>query len=297
MLNKQIIIRIVLIISLILIGACSSNNVENVSKQETAKETKTNTSQLNIEKLHKESKVIYELFVNNNYDEMVAYIDKVSDMEIDKRPSLEELDFFKNLSWALKYKNEGKLNDYIGTLAKTYYNGIPAELLEILNNEKMIAKKKLIELIDDRKLMEVVQGVGVWDGDPEFKALKNYAGALYTNTRDESAFNSYLSNIPENYNGILSDKINELVNSNKSGIAQEKDRQQEELLRNKTEKNSENPGGVRIGMSQEEVLTEGWGQPEDINRTTTSYGVSEQWVYPNYNYLYFEDGILTTIQN
>lgn len=55
--------------------------------------------------------------------------------------------------------------------------------------------------------------------------------------------------------------------------------------------------GVRIGMTQEQVLASSWGRPQKVNKTTTSYGVHEQWVYRGYNYLYFEDGILTTIQN
>lgn len=58
-----------------------------------------------------------------------------------------------------------------------------------------------------------------------------------------------------------------------------------------------NPKAVYIGMTKEEVLAEGWGRPIDINKTTTTYGVSEQWVYYDYKYLYFEDGILTTIQD
>lgn len=53
----------------------------------------------------------------------------------------------------------------------------------------------------------------------------------------------------------------------------------------------------KIGMTQEEVLASSWGKPKDINKTTTAYGTSEQWVYSNYNYLYFDDGILTSIQN
>jgi hypothetical protein len=57
------------------------------------------------------------------------------------------------------------------------------------------------------------------------------------------------------------------------------------------------PGGVFIGMSTEEVRTVGWGRPNSINRTTTAYGVREQWVYGGKNYLYFEDGFLKTIQN
>lgn len=52
---------------------------------------------------------------------------------------------------------------------------------------------------------------------------------------------------------------------------------------------------VKIGMSKYHV-TSAWGKPRNINRTITSYGTSEQWCYNNGNYLYFDDGILTSIQ-
>lgn len=54
--------------------------------------------------------------------------------------------------------------------------------------------------------------------------------------------------------------------------------------------------GVTIGMSQQDVLDSSWGKPRDVNRTVSAYGVREQWVYDG-GYLYFKDGILTTIQN
>lgn len=44
------------------------------------------------------------------------------------------------------------------------------------------------------------------------------------------------------------------------------------------------------------MCIESWGEPLDINTTTGSYGTHEQWVYGT-SYLYFENGILTTIQN
>ncbi|WP_291528600.1 hypothetical protein [Bacteroides sp. UBA939] len=53
---------------------------------------------------------------------------------------------------------------------------------------------------------------------------------------------------------------------------------------------------VKIGMTTEECILS-WGKPEKVNTTTTSSNVHEQWIYPNDSYLYFEDGILTTIQN
>ncbi len=53
---------------------------------------------------------------------------------------------------------------------------------------------------------------------------------------------------------------------------------------------------IHIGMTKELVEFTKWGAPKDINRTTTANGTSEQWVYDDYKYLYFENGILTTIQ-
>jgi ribosomal protein L37E len=55
--------------------------------------------------------------------------------------------------------------------------------------------------------------------------------------------------------------------------------------------------GVTIGMTEEEVLASNWGKPKRINTTTRSSGVSAQWVYDGGGYLYFEDGVLRTIQN
>lgn len=53
---------------------------------------------------------------------------------------------------------------------------------------------------------------------------------------------------------------------------------------------------VRIGMTKE-MCEDSWGKPESINRTTNTYGTSEQWVYGGGNYLYFDNGKLTSIQN
>lgn len=55
--------------------------------------------------------------------------------------------------------------------------------------------------------------------------------------------------------------------------------------------------GVRLGMSKKTVMTKtNWGEPERINRTITSAGVREQWVYGG-AYLYFENGKLVAIQD
>jgi len=55
--------------------------------------------------------------------------------------------------------------------------------------------------------------------------------------------------------------------------------------------------GVWIGMTTQDVLHSSWGKPTRVNRSTYSFGVHEQWVYGSGNYLYFENGILKSIQN
>jgi len=56
------------------------------------------------------------------------------------------------------------------------------------------------------------------------------------------------------------------------------------------------PYEPQIGMTADDIINSTWGKPTDINTTTTEYSTSEQWVYSNYQYLYFDDGILTSIQ-
>ncbi|AXT11988.1 hypothetical protein [Bacillus velezensis] len=53
---------------------------------------------------------------------------------------------------------------------------------------------------------------------------------------------------------------------------------------------------IAIGMTKQEVIQlKDWGRPESIHKTTTASGINEQWVYGS-RYLYFDDGVLTTIQ-
>lgn len=79
-------------------------------------------------------------------------------------------------------------------------------------------------------------------------------------------------------------------------LAAQDKREKEERARVAAAKTQAKKGGVRIGMTQRQVLASSWGKPDDINRTITAAGTTEQWVYGG-AYLYFENGILATIQN
>jgi len=57
-------------------------------------------------------------------------------------------------------------------------------------------------------------------------------------------------------------------------------------------------GKIVLGMTQTMVQAS-WGPPSDINRSVGPWGVHEQWVYgdfPYSQYLYFENGVLSSWQ-
>lgn len=54
-------------------------------------------------------------------------------------------------------------------------------------------------------------------------------------------------------------------------------------------------GKVTVGMTKE-MCKIAWGKPEKVIETLTSGNKSEQWVFPK-NYLYFDNDILTAIQD
>ena len=61
------------------------------------------------------------------------------------------------------------------------------------------------------------------------------------------------------------------------------------------QKNYLKEGRIWIGATK--IMAElAWGKPKDVNRSTTSHGVNEQWVYDG-GFLYFKNGKLTAIQN
>jgi hypothetical protein len=55
-------------------------------------------------------------------------------------------------------------------------------------------------------------------------------------------------------------------------------------------------GQPKIGMTTDQVYSTCWGKPYRVNRTQTGTHTHDQFVYPSDRYLYFSDGILTSIQ-
>lgn len=61
-------------------------------------------------------------------------------------------------------------------------------------------------------------------------------------------------------------------------------------------------GQIYMGCSRD-LLIASWGQPRQVHRTVTEYGVHEQFVYGTYSrygspvFVYVKDGVVTSWQN
>lgn len=129
------------------------------------------------------------------------------------------------------------------------------------------------------------------------------------NNKEYSSAQTTLLKYKDLGNQTILDMYNSATNEIKRIEAEEKAKEEaerkakeEQEAREKAKKEAEEKArkkreGVRLGMSKQDVLDSSWGKPDHINKTTTRYGTHEQWVYGGGNYLYFEDGILTSIQN
>jgi hypothetical protein len=120
-----------------------------------------------------------------------------------------------------------------------------------------------------------------------FTSMKNYNLEEYTYAYD------IIKKIPNSYKGIYAEDIERA----KDQIKGKSDEITGEWVEQERKERVQNTV-PQIGMTKKEVINDtNWGKPEDIKRTTTQYGIEEQWIYSGYRYLYFEDGKLSMIQD
>ena len=177
--------------------------------------------------------------------------------------------------------------------AKEEMNNCLSKKKEIIDESAMLYKLK-----DYEGALNKIKNCHYWIGDDEEIKKINNTSQVRIIEKDLSAISG-----EENYQERLFfiKKIISIDDSEKAKYSKElknleaREAKQVALEKSKIalEKKKE---GVRVGMSQDDVLASQWGKPIKINKTTNAYGVSEQWVYRG-GYLYFENGILNTIQN
>ena len=125
----------------------------------------------------------------------------------------------------------------------------------------------------------------------EIAALVPYLIADINNKSESASFRLNQFSRLDALDKSLADKYRHLIPSLNALMKAEEQKRAQEIAK---QKKSE---GVRLGMTPADVEASRWGKPQRINNTTNKWGVKQQWVYGNGNYLYFENGVLTSIQN
>lgn len=244
----------------------------------------------------------------SDHDVLLTYIAARYDYDTQKKNGkivyeaiLKELNTIDLDTYSGKYKeeivafknsfNEERLSHYDNVEKQQQQKWIEDQKLQDESERKEI--ERALKNNDFNKISEMTL-FGKYNRE-DYAALYNYANARLQQGKDNDLMIFYLNEIPPNYSGYASDVIMKFKLSLKSkGAWEQMYNEQQQLLKViDKEKEVYEP---QIGMTGDEVRHSSWGEPEDINKTTTKYSVSEQWVYDDFKYIYLEDGIVTAIQ-
>ena len=267
-----------------------------------------------------------ELIENQDYEEFKMKIKKIGNIS-------DEIKAYYTLIEKLDTINEKLKNTDIKDLDTERYNKIKS-MYHIIQKDETLTneiKEKINEKNIYFRYYYCVSTAKGWEEQKIYEAaLEDYqtAQSIIKDTDNEEInkeINNYITNIKEKAYTSLKNKIEKYLNEKnyidgyrnissyekiiKSSedseliklyekIEKEKEEKEEKEAaeREATKKKIKKQQGVRIGMSKQDVLDSSWGKPTKINKSVYSWGTTEQWVYPNYNYLYFENGKLTSIQ-
>lgn len=291
----------------LIIFAVGCNTVQSIEEKETAEleqilglisSGKWEEARSNLEK--DEFKGI------ENYKEIFTYVDAKNDYENNKNSgniSYEpivikmnsiELDTYQGVLKEEIEEFKVQLNEEKEAFYKKFY---AAQMEEGKEKQKKLQQEFYDEMDDllieenyDKLTYRLINRI---DDDIDSKMLYYFAESQLSRiSGDRNMMIEYLESIPSTYNGMYA----ELIMNEKQKI-KPKDKwilaEQNKVI-NEGKKKSKVPPG--IGMTSSEVRDSSWGGPDKINKTTYEFGVHEQWVYSNYRYVYFEDGIVTAIQ-
>ncbi|MBM7605586.1 ribosomal protein S18 [Metabacillus crassostreae] len=235
-----------------------------------------------------------DVSILKNYAQAKLLVQENQDTEVLKNFYTDALEYLEDIpnDYNGKYKEE--INEFSKLVTEeqiTYEQKINekkiTELKGLVRNEmftEALTKLNEISHNDVDTLRNFILARIEWDKTLEAPA---------TDVTNWNNYLLYMSKIDSDYNGELSIEINQLVEKLHGSW--------NELSANIDRVNEindyyiANPEPI-IGMTSDEVRKSSWGDPKKINKTTSEYGISEQWIYYGDRYIYLEDSVVTTIK-
>ncbi len=233
-----------------------------------------------------------------------------------------ELEFGRNeSSSSCRQKAEEGLKHSNSNMRQlSYYQSLVKDITANINNLNLSEQGKTDLLIQIKTLDRMLQKdykVEIFDQNSTVKDLLNEIQQTLENINDIYLYPNISKESLNSFSGFISKNQREKENAqqalNERKRQEATENQSKQSLAAKQEANrvkreslilkyGQKYGSliaerkVVIGMTKE-MCVAAWGKPSEINKTTATYGVHEQWVYNIKTYLYFDDDILTTIQN
>lgn len=216
--------------------------------------------------------------VDDRFDDLLIKIRKRDSVYAYAQNKLDMAEAYETLNTADIKLNEGKISyELLYSTLEKYITHEPWGY----DKDFVDKAKQKQEEIEDKAVKEAVEIGKKKIEQKDFEGARDYLEKFYKIGNSE---------IIDLHKQVLKelDKIKE--EKQKQYEIEQAKKEAEEKARKKQE-------GVTIGMTKQDVLDSNWGEPKKINTSTYAWGTYEQWVYGNGNYLYFENGILTSIQN
>lgn len=236
-----------------------------------------------------------------------------------------ELMFECDYQMALSYKNQGEYDEAIEvfeTISDYKDSGTQAKDIGYLNAEMLYeegdleqAKTLFVKLEDDKyekqeevksyldNISTLARLAGTWESETEMPiVIDGFNMTLISkiNDNDIVTFKSKIRLSESGFvkmmagrSGVLYRFIDDKTIQVADGTIYYKASESVDIPEEKSPIMRKSP---EIGMTKSELEESSWGEPEDINKTTTKYSISEQWCYSEYRYVYLKDGIVTSIQ-
>lgn len=291
-----------------LVKACSTlYNIDNVIQQDgyiKAYDELTNISKYNELKnkvQEKQEEILYNTLqeVLSKAEEQISILNYEEANKLLKRFKSFENEEINNLYNSTK-ENLKKQNQELDTILKTADSYIAKKdylstmkTLESYLNVNNSKKNEIVKIYNNAKQEHEKITKAIEEAKSEINS-ESYSSAMYT-------LEKYLNIGYSEADKLYKQAQNAEEREEAKKIAEEKARknaeEREKAKKAAEEKARKKSEGVRIGMSKQDVLDSSWGKPKDINTSIGSWGIHEQWIYGGGNYLYFENGILTSIQN
>lgn len=297
-LKKTMVLCILVLILLSLFG-CGNENVSNPASDKLG------------------SNVIKQIEAASTLDELLAFY---SDSETFQEYSDEEKSVLeiKTIEYYLSNHNATGIYFYKGCggkapfLSSGYYYYSDAVAISIVSPEEIyivpgdVAQGKKSKSIPEIEGMEIYKykASSIELREPKYEdddvavhcKLTSYADGYEIDSCFTDGAVEFYNNLPTETNENFPETRTYYLDINRANESADKEALRIDKKENeKQEEANLKKSDPKIGMTTDEVKRCAWGFPDDINKNVYSWGTTEQWVYDDKGYVYFENDIVVSV--